>query len=183
MTRSINGLIEEIYFDIVNEQSLKLIGMNGTTTTKEVKLSCILHYPKLAWSQDEVSKIMNNMLSTVEGLNYSDNGTYRTYSISKTPAKKLKTKVASKKATVKSKKKRIGKKAAMTKIETSKGRILSVVFKKKDNKDRKLVGKYISSSKDGYIKMKEMSTGNIRNVNGQTISYLKDSGVEHSVGR
>lgn len=74
-------------------------------------------------------------------------------------------------------------------IETSKGKILSVTFIKKDGSERVLTGRLgVKSHLKGgassvdhnkYINIFDMQSGGYRNVNRETISSVRVGGVEY----
>ena len=73
--------------DAVLATAKQLCKANNTVTTLEIKTELRRDYPYYFWDQATVSNYMAQLAG--DGIfNYTDNGTYRTYSLAKTPATK-----------------------------------------------------------------------------------------------
>ena len=83
----------------------------------------------------------------------------------------------------------ISRKKALSLIKESKGRFFTVVFVKKNGKDRVMNCKFMpiqDNEEIGYIKVKDVSLGKkctscIRSVNIQTLKSLKINGKEYKI--
>lgn len=71
--------------DIVLAVAQQQLNLNGQTTTLDVKKECHRLYPNVILNQADVSYYMNHIYNQnmIQGINYSDNGIYREYYITK----------------------------------------------------------------------------------------------------
>jgi len=82
----------------------------------------------------------------------------------------------------------ISRERALELIEGNKGKFITVTFTKKGGDTRVLNGQYVSTTRLGYVKMKDTVKSRrsgkdcIRNVNLQTITALKCQKQSHKVG-
>jgi len=165
---------------------MNLLQANNTVTTLEVKNALRSEYSDFSWKQSEVSDYMNEQHLAGE-LTYQDNGTYRIYSgeaKKSTPVKKVKGK-----AIAKIKMTSISKTKACELMMGNKGHFFTAEFTKKDGELRVINCQCIKDQdiKLGYIKVKEASKMRtdpdkaIRNINLQTLKFLKIGGVAYKV--
>lgn len=72
---------------LIKDTLVSILTNNKEATTLEVKQLLRHLYPSEKWYQDDISDVVDEIYTsnTVEGLQYKDNGTYRIYSISKSP--------------------------------------------------------------------------------------------------
>jgi phage/plasmid primase-like uncharacterized protein len=165
----------------------ELCKANNTVTTLEIKNELRKRYPHNRWEQTEVSTVMNDFQN--EGkFTFSDNGTYRVYSlVFKTKTKSKPTKTNTMKATTastrtRSTSTRISRSKALDMIQNSNGKFFTVTFIKKDGTRRVMNGQHTSDmgvSKLGYINVKDMTavrrkeSATIKSVNLQTIETIR----------
>jgi len=75
---------------------------------------------------------------------------------------------------------KISKTKALALLQSSAGQFVSVTFKTKAGKERKMTGRYQGATAQGYVKFLENKTKNIpggmKNVNLQTLSCLSIGG-------
>ena len=187
---------------------LELLSVNNTVTTLEVKTKLRGDHPEFSWLQKDVSSYMNNLAENDE-LSYTDNGTFRTYSLvlkkaKKGSVKKKKTVVAKTvkptpvkvvapvkvKPTVTAvRPKRISKTKALELILGNKGHFFTAEFAKKNGDLRVMNCQALKkqTSKLGYVTVKEASKmrkdpkNAVRNINLQTITGLRIAGVTYKV--
>ena len=168
----------------------ELCKANNTVTTLEIKNELRKRYSYNKWDQTEVSTTMNDFYN--EGkFTFSDNGTYRVYSLvvskAKTSAKVKPTKTNTMKATTTSTRTRstgtrISRSKALDMIKNSNGKFFTVTFIKKDGTRRVMNGQHTSDmgvSSLGYINVKDMTavrrkeSATIKSVNLQTIETIR----------
>ena len=82
--------------------------------------------------------------------------------------------------------KKINRTQALELMTNNKGRFFTVSFLKKDDSERTINGRYVSHDKLGYVKVSEMSKKkkgerDVRNVNLQTIFFLKANGNSYKI--
>lgn len=178
----------------------ELAKANNTFTTLEVKNELIKRVPQIRWTQYMVSTKMNDF-ANMHLFTYTDNGTFRTYSlitsysipVTNSNTVSVSSPVIKKGRVPKrdgTKRVRLTKTKARELMQNSKGRFVTVEFLKKDNTLRKLNGQYMKDQKNSssnYILLKEASKLKakdkepIRNVNLDTLRYLKINGVEYNI--
>jgi hypothetical protein len=175
--------------DKVFKVAKSLCKANNTVTTLEIKNELRKKYSKRNWRQSEISQVMADFY--LEGkFDYSDNGTFRVYSLAgtnPTPAPVTQSTVTSKVAKVKAPKaplttQRISRTKALDVIQNSNGKFFTVTFIKKDGSQRVMNGQHASDmgvSPLGYILVKDMTavrkkeTSTVKSVNLQTIESIK----------
>jgi len=64
---------------IIIDEFLNQVETGGCTTTLDVKNALVASHPDLPWSQTLVSGTLNLYANQNSNVNFSDNGTYRTY--------------------------------------------------------------------------------------------------------
>lgn len=169
----------------------KLCKANNTVTTLEIKTELRKRYPNNRWEQATISSTMIDANSNGK-FDYSDNGTFRTYSfVGKTANKgtivtpvtqvtKGKAKKAKAAKTPMSTQK-ISRTKALDLIQNSNGKFFTVTFIKKDGSRRVLNAQYtpdMGVSPLGYILVKDISAvrkkevKTVKNVNLQTIESI-----------
>lgn len=159
----------------------KLLKKGNKITTLGVKNNLRHNYPNKCWKQKDISKALIDIEANDKNISFTDNGTYREYSIVA-----YNTSGAIKKPKLKTKLRdggKISKTDAVTKIKSSKGRFFTVTFIKKDKSERVLNGNIRLDNfmnNQGYINVKE-SNGNTRQVNPRTITALKIAGSQYIV--
>lgn len=163
----------------------RLVKPNGTVTTLEIKNELRQKFPDQKWFQAEISNVMNEF-NIDEKCTYTDNGTYRTYSMIKT---------APVKSTKQSKKKqqifstscekdivKIGRAAALKIMESAGGRFFTAVFETKKNPSRIINCKRVAIQpykELGYVLVREGKAAKknpekaLRNINIQTLKELR----------
>lgn len=182
----------------------ELAKANNTFTTLEIKNELIKRVPQIRWTQYMVSSKMNDF-ANMHLFTYTDNGTFRTYSLinsysipltnsnsvsvsSKISYPGLRGKKVPKRNGVK--RVSLSRTKAKELMQNSKGHFFTVEFIKKDNTLRKLNGQYMKDQKNSssnYILLKEASKLKakdkepIRNVNLNTLRYLKINGIEYNI--
>lgn len=166
----------------------KLCKANNTVTTLEIKTELRKRYPNSRWEQSKVSSVMNDAY-TAGKFTYTDNGTFRTYSLAgkgttSTPVAQVSTptvtgKVKKVKAPMTTQK--ISRTKALELIQNSNGKFFTVTFIKKDGTRRVLNGQYtpdMGVSPLGYILVRDISAvrrnedKKVKNVNLQTIESI-----------
>lgn len=163
---------------LLSQALIELLAPNNRVTTLELKLHLRRTAPGFYWTQAVVSEMMNELYERGV-LTYTDNGTYRTYSLP----------VSEKKAKKTSDKKSISKTKAIELMENNRGHFFTAVFTKKNGDDRKINCQYLKdqeASKLGYIKVRELNKlkdkeQSIRQINVQTLKSLKINGVVYKV--
>lgn len=166
MSRLKNKLAE-LRFDMLAETVENLISSNGSTTSLDVKNRLRETFGELNWNQRWVSKMMRSLTFVMKGLDWKEN--------------KNNCDVYSLKKNTKSNTVRISKTKAVQKIMNSGGRFGSFTFATKNNPERKLVGRFHSADKLGYLKMIEISTGEYRNMNTRTLKNMKLDGKQYKI--
>tara|TARA_R110000851_G_scaffold78000_5_gene172084 strand:+ start:20463 stop:20990 length:528 start_codon:yes stop_codon:yes gene_type:complete len=152
-----------------------LISVRGNCTTLEVK-----KYLRTAYSmkikQQEVSDIMAQMT----GLDFTDNGKYRTYVMANVqPILSQSKKVKKDKKKISSDKKKVSKSKMVEMMKNTKGRFITVTFRKKNGDSRTMNCQVDNShfmNAQGYINVSENKgkKGRVyRQVNPRTIMGLK----------
>lgn len=164
----------------------ELCKANNTVTTLEIKNELRKRYPHNQWEQTEVSTVMNDFQNSGK-FTFSDNGTYRVYSLANTKPSKSTPKVNTMKATTTSTRTRstgtrISKSKALDLIQNSNGKFFTVTFIKKDGTRRVMNGQHTSDmgvSSLGYINVKDITavrrkeSATIKSVNLQTIESIR----------
>ena len=178
----------------------KLCKANNTVTTLEIKTELRKRYPKNRWEQTKVSSTMSDASSNGK-FDYTDNGTFRTYSLVSVgkvvnkgtlvaPASQLGTPTTAIRGRVKKVKapkapmttQKISRTKALDIIQKSNGKFFTVTFIKKDGSRRVLNGQYtpdMGVSPLGYVLVKDISAvrkkevKSVKNVNLQTIESIK----------
>jgi len=164
----------------------RLVKPNGTVTTLEIKNELRQKFPDQKWFQAEISNVMNEF-NIDEKCTYTDNGTYRTYSMIKNTIAKNNSKVTKKKHKIFSISGEkdvinIGKAAALKIMESTKGKFFTAVFKTKKNVLRVINGQRteIQPYKElGYVLVREGKAARknpkkaLRNINIQTLQELR----------
>jgi len=168
----------------------ELCKANNTVTTLEIKNELRKRYPHNRWEQTEVSTVMNDFQNSGK-FTFSDNGTYRVYSLvnakKTTKPSKSTPKVNTMKATTTSTRTRstgtrISKSKALDLIQNSNGKFFTVTFIKKDGTRRVMNGQHTSDmgvSSLGYINVKDITavrrkeSATIKSVNLQTIESIR----------
>jgi hypothetical protein len=172
--------VKELMRDAVKNTAIKMLKPSNKVTTLELKLQLRKDYPSFYWKQETVSQIMNS-LSNENVFNFTDNGTFRTYSLVKS-VKSAVTSIMKKVIQRVGNPSRITRKTAKLLIENSKGQFFTATFVKKDQQERTMNAQCIKGQKvniDGLIKVtdvvKKRSTPNdcIRNLNINTLKRLK----------
>lgn len=166
--------LEELRFEILQETVDNILSSHDNTTTLDVKMELRKRFSDLTWNQRWVSNMMQALTLVNSKLDWKDNGSYKLYHMQKP-------KMAEKSAS--NKKVRISKTKAVEKIENSKGRFGSFTWVKKDNSERTLVGRYHSTNKLGYLRMVEISTGKIRNLNPRTLKSMRLDGQMYATNK
>lgn len=171
----------------------KLLSPNNTVTTLEIKTELRKTYPQYYWTQDVVSKIMNDF-STNKVFTYTDNGTYRTYS---NPTRKTRntvkavSKPAPKKAATapsKNYSSTITKSQALKMMMNNKGHFFTATFIKADNTSRTMNCQYLAGQvpDNKSVKVREaclMKSGDnaIRQITLDRLKELKIAGSTYKV--
>jgi len=169
---------------IIEETAKYLIDKNGSTTTLEVKNYLRIVFPKNTWTQEMVSNALISWQQGDSSVSFTDNGTYRVYSIGKTTVvKSLKEakKVIKAKSAKKAKKNVV--KLSRSKLldlmrYDSKGRFFGVTFDKNDGTERVLNIQVKSddfSNTKGYIKART-SAGDFKLVDSRTVKKVTLNG-------
>ena len=70
--------------DAIIATATRLLQANNTVSTLEIKAELRVKFPDYYWDQTIVSSVMDNEYRSL-GMTYSDNGTYRTYSLVGSP--------------------------------------------------------------------------------------------------
>lgn len=173
---NVSGLNETQKLEkVVND----LLVANNTCTTLEVKTELRRQYPKNNWTQSLVSDSMKD-LATQGKLQYTDNGTYRVYSLV-TKSTNNKTKDMTKTTQTKSvanttKKQRISRTKAISLISGTNGRFFGVTFTKKDGSIRRMKCKIEKDTKPtqlGYLNVTDVKENTIKSMNLQTLSEIR----------
>lgn len=168
----------------------KLCKANNTVTTLEIKTELRKRYPNTRWDQSKVSTTMIEANSAGK-FDYTDNGTFRTYSLvgkgtSTAPAAQVTTTTTGKVKKAKAPKapmttQKISRTKALDLIQNSNGKFFTVTFIKKDGSRRVLNGQYtpdMGVSPLGYVPVKDISAvrrkevKTVKNVNLQTIESI-----------
>lgn len=174
----------------IKEAAEQLIKTNGSTTTLEIKTKLRTDLPFNYWTQSNISDVMSEY-SNSGAFDFSDNGTYRTYSfpvVKKSITKKV---VVTKKSVPTHVSGKITRKKALDLMKNNKGRFFTVTFVKQDGTNRVLNGQYVKGqnpSPAGYVLVKEsgkLKTGQnpIRNVNLQTLKLLTIAGTTYKINK
>ena len=169
----------------------KLCKANNTVTTLEIKTELRKRYPNNRWEQAKVSSTMIDA-NAAGKFDYTDNGTFRTYSLvgkgtTTTPVAQVSTPTTTGKAKKAKAPKapmttqKISRTKALDLIQNSNGKFFTVTFIKKDGTRRVLNGQYtpdMGVSPLGYILVKDISAvrkkevKTVKNVNLQTIESI-----------
>lgn len=192
--------------DAVLDTAKKLLKANNTVTTLEIKVDLRKNHSHFYWTQDTVSKYMDE-LANEGNFTYSDNGTFRVYSYTKSVSTGVAgtthvsgtigttTPVAVAKTTTKTKQNMattatISRTKALDLMKNNKGHFFTATFMKKDGSTRTINGQYLKdqgSSNLGYVKVKESGklktdpNDSTRQINLQTLQVLKIAGKTYKV--
>ena len=160
----------------------KLLKKGNCITTLDVKNRLRHEYSTKSWKQKDISQALIDIESVDSSISFTDNGTFREYSLVNSPFPIKQLKQQKKKVQVRDGGK-ISKTDAVNKIKSSKGRFFTVTFIKKDKTSRDMNGNVRLDNfmnNQGYINVRE-SNGNIRQVNPRTITALKIAGSQYVV--
>lgn len=156
---------------------------NNTVTTLEIKTELRKRYPNEKWYQSDISDVMDD-LNSESKFSYTDNGTFRVYSLvvkPKTTTSVLKTTTknmsTTKSTTVQNKTvTKISRTKALDLIKETNGKFFGVTFTKKDNTERKMRCRTYQDSKPsvlGYVLVVDTEEAKPKSLNLQTISELR----------
>ena len=169
---------------LIEKVANKLLKANNTVTTLEIKLALRKEYPQIKWNQDNISEGMNQLHESGK-YTYTDNGTYRIYSLTNVeantpnPQQQIKTQTTNmKKSTIapKSSSQRISRTKALELIQSSNGRFFGVTFTKKDGSVRKMkckIDKNTEPSNLGYLTVNDVIDSSPKSLNLQTLSEVR----------
>ena len=156
---------------------------NNTVTTLEIKTELRKRYQNEKWYQSDISDVMDD-LNSESKFSYTDNGTFRVYSLvvkPKTTTSVLKTTTknmsTTKSTTVQNKTvTKISRTKALDLIKETNGKFFGVTFTKKDNTERKMRCRTYQDSKPsvlGYVLVVDTEEAKPKSLNLQTISELR----------
>lgn len=193
-----NTTIDATRVGLVLAAAQKLLGANNTVTTLEIKTELRKTHSQFYWTQDVVSKCMDDF-SSQGAFSYTDNGTFRTYSDpTKKPAARVAkpkpTKAAAKSVAKSTRKWAATKSMSRSKAEkrmcNNKGHFFTVVFTKlTDGTERTMNCQYLpgQTTGTGYIKVKEASLvrakdpNPIRQFDLSTVKFLSIGGETYKI--
>jgi hypothetical protein len=179
--KTLNMTAKHLKAQAVQDTTKRLLKANNTVTTLEVKTELRVQYPDFFWTQADVSQYMDT-LSTSGMLSYTDNGTYRTYSIKGT---KVNAPLKAPRKNTKTQSNVLSRKDALTKIQNNRGHYFTATFvKKSDGSVRVLNCQYdksLNTTPSTQIKVKAGSGQGIKSINLNTLSELRIAGSVYKV--
>jgi hypothetical protein len=167
---------------------MKLLELHDSVTPLEVKQAMKTARPELDWKQAEVNDYMTELHLSGD-ITYEDDGSYKPYSGVATKKPSTKKHVNTGQPLKKIKTKPISKSKAHDLMLNNKGHFYTAEFITKAGNLRVMNCQTlkVQTSKLGYVQVKEASkmrtdpTKAIRNINLQTLQYLKIGGVAYKV--
>lgn len=176
-----NNMTQTTQTQKIEQVAKDLAVANNTVTTLEIKTELRKRFSNEKWFQSDISDVMDD-LNNESKFSYTDNGTYRVYSLVKTAKttptpKTIKNMPTTQPKTVQSKViKKVSRTKALDLIKETNGKFFGVTFTKKDNTERKMRCRTYQDTKPsalGYVLVVDTEESKPKSLNLQTISELR----------